>query len=80
MLWVYSPDANRDFKTDFYPGTSYVDTVGLDAYFQDAYSINGYDQLIALNKPFAFTVVGPQIVNGNFDYSFVDQCNKTKIP
>lgn len=33
LIWVYAPDANRNFKTDFYPGSSYVDIVGLDAYF-----------------------------------------------
>ncbi|MED4612478.1 mannan endo-1,4-beta-mannosidase [Bacillus subtilis] len=80
LIWVYSPDANRDFKTDFYPGASYVDIVGLDAYFQDAYSINGYDQLTALNKPFAFTEVGPQTANGSFDYSLFINAIKQKYP
>lgn len=69
LLWVYAPDANRDFKTDFYPGSSYVDIVGLDAYFNDPYSIQGYDQLTSLNKPFAFTEVGPQTTTGSLDYS-----------
>lgn len=60
LIWVYSPDANRDFKTDFYPGSSYVDIVGLDAYFSDDFTIQGYDELTALNKPFAFTEIGTQ--------------------
>ncbi|MEC1621604.1 glycoside hydrolase family 26 protein [Bacillus mojavensis] len=80
LLWVYSPDANRDFKTDFYPGASYVDIVGLDAYFQDPYSISGYDQLTALNKPFAFTEVGPQTATGSFDYSLFMSAIKQKYP
>ncbi|MEC1545759.1 glycoside hydrolase family 26 protein [Bacillus halotolerans] len=80
LLWVFSPDANRDFKTDFYPGASYVDIVGLDAYFQDPYSISGYDQLTALNKPFAFTEVGPQTANGSFDYSLFMSAIKQKYP
>ncbi|MEC3608658.1 glycoside hydrolase family 26 protein [Bacillus glycinifermentans] len=69
LIWVYASDANRDYKTDFYPGDSYVDIVGLDAYFTDAYSIPGYDELTSLNKPFAFTEVGPQETNGSLDYA-----------
>ncbi|UQZ48619.1 glycoside hydrolase family 26 protein [Bacillus sp. PK3-037] len=80
LLWIYSPDANRDFKTDFYPGASYVDIVGLDAYFQDPYLVSGYDQLTALNKPFAFTEVGPQTANGSFDYSLFMSAIKQKYP
>ncbi|EME74108.1 glycoside hydrolase family 26 protein [Bacillus sonorensis] len=80
LIWVYAPDANRDFKTDFYPGSSYVDIVGLDAYFSDAYSIKGYDELTALNKPFAFTEVGPQTTNGSLDYSQFINAVKQKYP
>lgn len=83
LIWVYAPDANRDFKTDFYPGDSYVDIVGLDAYFSDAYSIKGYDELTALNKPFAFTEVGPQTTNGSLcslDYSQFINAIKQKYP
>ncbi len=50
LLWVYSPDANRDFKTDFYPGSSYVDITGLDAYFTDPYAISGYDEMLSLKN------------------------------
>ncbi|MDI6549997.1 glycosyl hydrolase, partial [Bacillus subtilis] len=64
LICVYSPDANRDFKTDFYPGYSYVDIVGLDAYFSDDFTIQGYDELKALNKPFAFTEIGTQKQDG----------------
>ncbi|OJT61049.1 beta-mannosidase [Bacillus altitudinis] len=80
LIWVYSPDANRDFKVDFYPGSSYVDIVGLDAYFSDAYSIRGYDELTALNKPFAFAEVGPQTANGSLDYSQFINAVKQKYP
>ncbi|MEK3811576.1 glycosyl hydrolase [Bacillus sp. FSL R7-0685] len=80
LIWVYSPDANRDFKTDFYPGSSYVDIVGLDAYFSDNFSIQGYDELTALNKPFAFTEIGTQKQDGNLDYSAFLNTVKQKYP
>ncbi|MGO4953362.1 glycosyl hydrolase [Paenibacillus sp. DRB1-1] len=80
LIWVYAPDANRNFKTDFYPGSSYVDIVGLDAYFSDPYSIQGYDELTALDKPFAFTEVGPQATNGSMDYSLFINAIKEKYP
>jgi mannan endo-1,4-beta-mannosidase len=31
--------------------------------------MNGYDEMIKLNKPFALSEVGPRTANGNFDYS-----------
>ncbi|MCY9069580.1 glycoside hydrolase family 26 protein [Bacillus inaquosorum] len=80
LIWVYSPDANRDFKTDFYPGSSYVDIVGLDAYFSDNFTIQGYDELTALNKPFAFTEIGTQKQDGNLDYSAFLNTVKQKYP
>lgn len=80
LLWVYAPDANRDFKTDFYPSVSYVDIVGLDAYFTDSYSIKGYDELTSLHKLFAFTEVGPQETNGGLDYSSLINAIKQNHP
>ncbi|MBT2713660.1 mannose-6-phosphate isomerase, class I [Pseudomonas sp. ISL-88] len=80
LLWVYAPDANRDFKTDFYPGSSYVDIVGLNAYFSDAYAISGYDELVSLNKPFAFTEVGPSVTNGSLDYASFINAIRQKYP
>jgi beta-mannanase len=32
ILWVYSPDQSREEPSKYYPGDSYVDIVGLDAY------------------------------------------------
>ncbi|MFN2747928.1 glycoside hydrolase family 26 protein [Bacillus sp. z60-18] len=80
LIWVYAPDANRDFKADFYPGSSYVDIVGLDAYFADADSIQGYEELTSLDKPFAFTEVGPQEMNGSFDYASFINAIRQKYP
>lgn len=73
LIWVYSPDALRNFKTSFYPGSSYVDIVGLDAYTEGAGNSNiasGYTELLGLNKPFAFAEVGPdQATLGSYDYA-----------
>ncbi|MGZ0879237.1 glycosyl hydrolase [Priestia megaterium] len=80
LIWVYSPDANRDYKTSFYPGNNYVDIVGLDAYVDDAYSINGYSEMLSLGKPFAFTEVGPQTTSGTYDYSNFVNAIQQKYP
>nr|P55278.1 RecName: Full=Mannan endo-1,4-beta-mannosidase; AltName: Full=1,4-beta-D-mannan mannanohydrolase; AltName: Full=Beta-mannanase; Flags: Precursor [Bacillus subtilis]BAA07178.1 beta-mannanase [Bacillus subtilis]BAA21553.1 endo-beta-1,4-mannanase [Bacillus sp.] [Bacillus sp. (in: firmicutes)]prf//2111236A beta-mannanase [Bacillus subtilis] len=80
LLWVYSPDANRDFKTDFYPGSSYVDITGLDAYFTDPYAISGYDEMLSLKKPFAFAETGPSGNIGSFDYAAFINAIRQKYP
>lgn len=54
--------------------------LGLDAYFSDAYSIKGYDELTALNKPFDLTEVGPQTTEGSLDYSSFTYAVKQKYP
>jgi Beta-mannanase len=69
LLWVFSPDANRDYKTSYYPGAEYVDITGLDLYTGNPATVNGYDEMVALNKPFAFAEVGPSTINGQFDYA-----------
>ncbi|ATX76220.1 MAG: glycoside hydrolase family 26 protein [Reinekea forsetii] len=75
LIWVYSPDANRDYKMSFYPGDDYVDVVGLDAYnlsIWDAKVQRGYDELSEVNKPFVFAEIGPsQAVfdaHGKYDF------------
>jgi len=78
LIWVYSPDAGPDNKSAYYPGASYVDIVGLDAYNDDPTLINGYNEMLAFGKPFAFAEVGPRTAasknnngtynQGNFNY------------
>lgn len=65
LLWVYGPNytGNTEMKaTDYYyPGTDYVDIVGLSYYKDDLNDINkndGMTKLEALNKPIAMTEIG----------------------
>ncbi|WP_068610467.1 glycosyl hydrolase [Paenibacillus swuensis] len=63
LLWVYAPISNGGTGSevdDYYPGAGYVDVVGLDVYnsYIDPAHIVGYNELIALNKPFGFTEFG----------------------
>ncbi|WP_456311012.1 glycosyl hydrolase [Serratia proteamaculans] len=69
LLWVFSPDANREYKTHYYPGSIYVDITGLDMYSDNPERISGYQEMIELNKPFSFPEVGPATTNGLFDYA-----------
>jgi mannan endo-1,4-beta-mannosidase len=73
LIWVYSPDAGPSSKSAYYPGSRYVDIVGLDAYHDTPALIQGYTEMLLFNKPFAFAEVGPKTLNSNFDYqTFID--------
>ena len=63
--------ATGDGAIAYYPGDACVDIVGMDVYVDmegrsgeahpfDANWVKGYNQLVALGKPFAFTEVGPK--------------------
>lgn len=72
LLWVYGPNHGKN-TAGYYPGDRYVDLVGLDAYtdFVDRENIRGYDEIVALPKPFGFTEYGPhgpQNPPGDYDY------------
>ncbi|SCG43276.1 glycosyl hydrolase [Micromonospora halophytica] len=70
LLWVYSADFSRGNRTAFYPGASYVDIVGMDAYDDNPQTSgiqSAYNELTALGKPFAFAEIGPDS-QGSFDY------------
>jgi hypothetical protein len=58
-LWVYSSNASLD--TTYYPGSQYVDVVGVDIYGvgTNIPQVSGYSQLSTLGKPFAITELGP---------------------
>jgi mannan endo-1,4-beta-mannosidase len=72
LLWVYGP--NHGGKTvDYYPGDSYVDLVGVDAYGDtvDPEHFKGTAELRRLPKPFGFSEFGPHgpvHPPGNYDY------------
>lgn len=68
LLWVYAPaldcPATRIDAAYYYPGTGYVDIVGLDYYLTGSWDIDDVDscgrpELLALGKPFALTEFGP---------------------
>ncbi|MGB2569469.1 glycosyl hydrolase [Micromonospora citrea] len=70
LLWIYSADFSRGNRTAFYPGASYVDIVGMDAYDDNPQTSgiqSAYNELTALGKPFAFAEIGPDS-QGSFDY------------
>lgn len=81
LIWVYGPN-HGEHVADFYPGSRYVDLVGLDAYTDniDPDHIKGYRELIALKKPFGFAEYGPHgAANppGDFDFRrFTDGLEK----
>ncbi len=63
LLWVYSvvPKTSSTRAEDaHYPGSQYVDIVGLDFYGSDLkLAASSYKKLISLKKPFGFTEFGP---------------------
>ncbi|GAA1411901.1 glycosyl hydrolase [Catellatospora coxensis] len=70
LLWVYSADFSRGNRTAYYPGGSYVDVVGMDAYDDNPQTSgiqSAYGELVGLGKPFAFAEIGPDS-QGSFDY------------
>jgi mannan endo-1,4-beta-mannosidase len=80
LIWVYSPDHSRDYKTAYFPGSSYVDIVGLDAYTDNPGAINGYNEMMGLNKPFALAEIGPKDAAGSFNYGTLLDEIRTKFP
>jgi len=72
LLWVYGPNHGANAAA-YYPGDSYADVVGLDAYtdYIDKEHIKGYDDVVKLGKPFGFTEFGPHGSSnppGDYDY------------
>jgi len=72
LLWVYGPNHGPN-TAKYYAGDGYVDLTGLDAYtdFIDRQHIKGYEEILALPKPFGFTEYGPhgpQNPPGDYDY------------
>jgi mannan endo-1,4-beta-mannosidase len=81
LIWVYGP--NHGEKTAaYYAGDRYVDMLGLDAYtdFLDPEHVRGYDEIVALNRPFGFSEFGPHGARnppGDYDYRrFLDGVKK----
>jgi mannan endo-1,4-beta-mannosidase len=84
LLWVYGPNHGPN-TAKYYPCDSRVDLVGLDAYtdFVDRQHIKGYEEIVALPKPFGFTEYGPhgpQNPPGDYDYRRFVAGLRTEFP
>jgi len=89
LLWVYAPNVQTNTSackatTYYYPGSAYVDIVGLDAYLDDFGLIDSnssYSSLAALGKPLGITEWGPKsIMDGSFDDTIIIKGIKSKAP
>jgi mannan endo-1,4-beta-mannosidase len=72
LLWVYAPNHGAMTAT-YYPGDTYVDLIGLDAYTDDVdpAHIKGYAEITSIGKPFGFSEFGPHAPSnppGDYDY------------
>ncbi len=92
ILWYYTPSAresnvsNLAFKTEvfYYPGSNYVDVVGLDVY-NDTLDIPNYSSVVSLGKPIGLAEFGPKKQNAtnnpfSYDYSTLINQIRTKYP
>jgi len=62
LIWVYSPNDSPDENTLSYryPGSQYVDVVGIDIYSNNISEFKDYNKLLKFNKPIAICEVGPK--------------------
>ncbi len=72
LLWVYGPNKGPA-TADYYPGDTFADVVGIDAYtdFVDTETIRGFADLAKIRKPIGFSEYGPHASSnppGDFDY------------
>lgn len=78
LIWDFGPNHGQQPVANYYPGDTYVDLTGLDAYTDhiDPRHIDGFPAIVALGKPTGFTEFGPhgpQNPPGDYDYRrFVD--------
>ena len=86
LIWVYAAADTEDWlRVDFlYPGSAYVDMVGIDLY-DNALRLTGgdggYHRLLALGKPFVFSECGPDTqVDGTFDNRILVNSIKANYP
>ncbi|MEV6599394.1 glycosyl hydrolase [Actinoplanes sp. NPDC051346] len=84
LVWVYGPDANYASRLAYYPGPEFVDVVGLSAYQADLNPrlVNGYEEMLTLNKPFGFTEIGPpdSAPTGTYDFGAMAAAVRTRFP
>ena len=91
LIWVYAASSGvtnaQDSVNTYYPGTNFVDIVGVDGYKDtiDSAIISSYNSLLQNNKPFALAECGPTTrgtlsTSGTFDFSTMITSIKTYLP
>ena len=86
LLWVYSTaNTYERTLTNYYPGSNYVDVVGLDIYDDNINTYHGnqdYQDLKSLGKPIGLTEFGPTLSTayGNYDYRRLVNKIKSSFP
>lgn len=89
ILWMYAPSAketsvgNPAFKNElfYYPGSNFVDIIGLDVY-NDTLDIPNYPALLATNKPLGLAEFGPRkttVINNLNSYDYTILINQIRI-
>jgi mannan endo-1,4-beta-mannosidase len=73
LIWAYSPNHGQKPADQYYPGDTYVDLVGLDAYTDhiNPNKIVGFDRYAKIGKPVGLTEFGPHGAEnppGDYDY------------
>jgi mannan endo-1,4-beta-mannosidase len=93
LIWVYAASSGvtnaQDSVNSYYPGTNFVDIVGIDGYKDtiDSAIISSYNSLLQNSKPFALAEFGPATppggtlsTSGTFDFSSLITSIKTYLP
>lgn len=83
LLWVYSVSPSWDNSvTAFYPGSNYVDIVGMDIYSDTLkpYKASDYTALKNLGKPMAMTESGPSREDGLWDTKTITNAIRSYYP
>jgi mannan endo-1,4-beta-mannosidase len=63
IIWVFAANAGVGNYSTYYPGSQYVDVVGLDAYPPSAEDTSAWQQLGALGKPEIYAEAGATLVS-----------------
>jgi hypothetical protein len=63
LLWVFAANVGVGNYSTYYPGSEYVDVVGLDAYPPSAQDTQAWQQLGALGKPEIYAEAGATLVS-----------------
>ena len=85
LIWDFGPNHGKLPAADFYPGDTYVDLTGIDAYTDhiDPAHIKGFPEIVALGKPTGFTEYGPHGASnppGDYDYRRLLEGIATNFP